>query len=44
MKRSSEDIVLELRKRPAEKVLSLNELAMIREIQFIYFKKEKEVI
>jgi hypothetical protein len=32
MKKSSEDIIAELKKRPAEKPLSLSELALIREI------------
>lgn len=41
MKRTSEDIIVELRKRPPEKPLSLSELAMLREIQYIFLKKEK---
>lgn len=41
MKRSSEDIVADIKKRSSEKPLSLSELATLREINYIYYKKEK---
>lgn len=41
MKRSSEDIVAELKKRTPDKALSLSELATLRDINYIYYKKEK---
>jgi hypothetical protein len=44
MKRSSEDIVAEIKKRPPEKPLSLSELATLREVSFIHYKKEKVVL
>ncbi|CAD8106012.1 unnamed protein product [Paramecium primaurelia] len=44
MKKQSEEIVNEIRKRQPDKPLSLTELAMIREIQYMYLKKEKCVL
>ena len=43
MKKSSEDVVQEIRKRPIDKPLSLTELASIRDISYLYLKKEKVV-
>ncbi|KAM3134586.1 hypothetical protein pb186bvf_013228 [Paramecium bursaria] len=43
MKKSSEDVVQEIRKRPIDKPLSLTELAAIRDISYLYLKKEKVV-
>jgi hypothetical protein len=44
MKRSSEDIVAEIKKRPPEKPLSLSELANLREVNYIFYKKERVIL
>lgn len=41
MKRLSEDIIADIKKRVPDKPLSLSELATLREINYVFYKKEK---
>ena len=44
MKRSPEDIIAELNKRSSEKPLSLSELATLRDITYVFYKREKSAL
>lgn len=44
MKKQSEDILNEIRKRQPDKPLSLTELATIRELNYVHLKQEKSVL
>ena len=44
MKKSCEECVSEIKKRPGEKALCLSELAMLRDVHYVNYKVEKSVL